>query len=463
MTAVRTRSAGVLVTSLLVAATAGCSSSAGPAPRPSPSTTSATSDPSTPPPDGPLLLAVHGVPAAVAAYEDAADAFTQETGVPVDVEVQGDAAAAARELQRDLQEGGRAPDVFLLDHEFLPDLVATDRLQRLDAALEERGLQFGDGYQRVALTAFSAEDVLQCMPIDMSPRVLFVNREHVRPRDLAIRGVPLPEEGQWQWEAFDAAARLIAREHQGEAGFRAVHLPIDMEVLTALVRSAGGEVVDDVDHPTASTVGGDDAVEVLQAYLRLARTPGVGLSGPEASRRTALERFGSGDLAMMIGTRADLPALRRTDAPFDVMALPSFGSARTVADIAGLCVDRRSDRVEEALDLVAFVAGNEGSTILARSGAVVPANLDVAFSPAFAQRGQRPRSEQVFSEALGRSGYMPFSSAWREVAGRVEEVLSRLLAGDRGVGRALEDRLTRIDQQSEAVFADDVSGGDTDG
>ena len=141
-----------------------------------------------------------------------------------------------------------------------------------------------------------------------------------------------------------------------------------------------------------------------QALIQQVMQAANSLSDQEAARRSALERFGDGELAMMIGTRADVPALRESGVPFDVMPLPSFGSPRTVADIAGLCVDRRSDRLEDALDLVAFLAGDQGSTVLARSGAVVPANLDVAFSPVFAQRGQRPRSVQVFGSALARSG-----------------------------------------------------------
>ena len=57
--------------------------------------------------------------------------------------------------------------------------------------------------------------------------------------------------------------------------------------------------------------------------------------------------------------------------------------------------------------------------MLARSGAVVPANLDVAFSPAFAQRGLRPRSVGIFRDSQARSGLMPYTSAWDEVAARV--------------------------------------------
>ena len=446
-----------LVACLLSGGLVACSD-VDPAGTPSPSSsTSAPGSASTP--GRPLRLAVYGVPPAVAAYREVARAFTAETGVPVQVEAHPDAATAADRVQDDVVSVP-GPDVFLLDHAFLPELVATDRLQRVDQALEERGLQFGDGYQRTALTAFSAEDELKCMPVDMSPHVLFVNREQVRPRDLAIRGVPLPEEGQWEFEAFDAAARVIAREQADEPGFHAVHLPVDMELLTAFVRSAGGEVVDDVDGPTELTLDSDEAQEALLAYIRLARQPSVNLSEVEAADKSAVARFADGELAMMFGTRADVPALRESGVPFDVTPLPSLGSYRTVADIAGLCVDAGSDQLETALDLVAFVAGNEGSTTLARSGAVVPANLEVVFSPAFAQRGRPPRSVQVFGNALDRAGLMPFSTGWNEVAPRVEGLVSILLDDRRNAARVLERRLPVLAERSQSAFApDDTDAG----
>jgi multiple sugar transport system substrate-binding protein len=438
--------AGCLVAAGLVA----CSEDPGPA-GPAPSVSASASSPSSPGPQRPLRVTVYGGSEAVDGYRDAAASFREESGVGVRVQAHRDAATAAERVQQDLSSAGDAPDVFLLDHAYLPDLLGTERLQHVDEALEERGLQFGDGYQRVALTAFSAEDLLQCMPVEMSPLVLMVNREHVRTRDLEIRGVPRPEEGQWEFEDFDAAARVIAREHAGEPGFRAVHLPLDMELLTAMIRSAGGEIVDDVDGPTELTLDTEEAREALLAYVRLARLRAVALSAEEAAEESPVERFGRGELAMMVGSRTDVPALRESGVRFDVMPLPSLGSYRTVAEFAGLCVDSESERLEEALDLVAFIAGAEGSTTLARTGAVVPANLDVVFSPAFAQRGQPPRSVQVFGNALERSGLMPFSVAWRDVAGRIERLVGRLVEEPRNE-QVLQRRLSRLEEWSRTAF-----------
>lgn len=451
MQAVRTRVSSVLLACVLVASLASCSESGPTEAEPSP-TAPATSASSSPAVAGPLTMSVYGEPEAVRAYRSVAEGFTAETGVDVEVQVHPDATRAAGDILQDLTTPGSGPDVFLLDPAFLPDALATERLQPMDEELEERGLQFGDGYERVALTAFSAEDNLQCMPVNMSPHVMFVNRDLVRPGDLAILGVPLPEQRQWLFEDFAAAARLIAREQQDVEGFKSVHLPVDVELLTAFVRSAGGDVVDDVDSPSQLTLDSEEARTALQAYVRLARQRSVALTEEEAEEVTPTARFGDGRLAMMFGTRADVPDLRRTGVPFDVMPLPSLGTPHTVADITGACVDRESTQLAAALDLVAFVAGNEASTTLARSGAVLPANLDVAHSPAFSQAGQSPRTAEVFLDALSRSGLMPFSMAWKQVGARVELVVGRLIDARGNIGRSLDRWLPRLDEKSQPAF-----------
>ncbi len=460
MAMVRAGVVGTLAACLAGTLLVGCSEQSS-SPAPTPTTSAAAGSPSASVRSGPLRLSVYGGPSVVRGYRAVASAFTAETGVRVEIVTRDDAGQAGRKVRRALLGGRTAPDVFLLGSTWLPDLVPTDRLQHVDGALEERGLQFGDGYQRVALTAFGAEDVLQCMPVDMAPRVMIVNRDFVRPRDLEIRGVPLPEDQVWDFEDFAAAARLIAREQQGVPGFKAVHLPTDVELLTAFIRSAGGEVVDDVDEPTALALDSDEAREVLEAYVGLARERSVALTTEEVAQSSARDRFANGQVAMMFGTRADVPALRSSGVPFDVMPLPTFGASRTVADIAGLCVDAQSAQLEDALDFVAFVAGNQGSTLLARTGGVQPANLDVTFSPVFAQRGERPRSVDVFTHALKRVELMPFSTQWRPVAARVEAFVSRLVISDRRLEQQLDRRLPRLDEQSLRLFEtpESVSSG----
>ena len=48
-------------------------------------------------------------------------------------------------------------------------------------------MDFGDGYTRNGLEAFSADAALQCMPTDVSPLVVYYN-----PRLIELTGSPSP-------------------------------------------------------------------------------------------------------------------------------------------------------------------------------------------------------------------------------------------------------------------------------
>ena len=412
-----------------LAALAGCTEDTSPPPSPpssAPSTGSSAAERVT------LRVAVHGNDDVVAAYREIAEAFSeQRPQVTVEVEDRPDARSAAAALRSDL-EVGEGPDVFLLHEDWLPQFVEEGYLQPLDILLGQRGLQFGDDYQRVALTAFSANSGLQCMPAEMSPLVVYYNKRLLPRRQLLAQGVDLPdgpENDTWSWDDFTATARAAAALTPGSPSspVHGAYLPPDVALLTAFLRSGGADVVDDVLDPTSLTLASDEAVETLRLTAALTRDTAVSPTPQEIVASDPLTTFLEGRLAMYVGTRADLPAMRETEGlRFDVFPLPSIDRARAVAETTGLCVDATSDQVEVAADFVAFAVGAEGAAIAARSGAVVPSHLDTLASPDFLQPGRAPRAQHVYASALRRSDLLPYASAWPEVSDRVVRLLTRI-------------------------------------
>ncbi len=467
---------------------AGCTGTpAGPTPSPSPSTvtSSAPAQPQT------LHFSVYGDAAEMRAYRAIAESFEADhPGVTVVLQKHSDAAAAGEDAFADLstprppapgasqsrsarpaspspaprRTGKRSatpPDVFLLDQHFLPDLVSTGRLHPLDDDLEDRGVAFGDDFQRIALTSFSADAALQCMPFEMSPTVLFVNQRLVRYGRLDAEGIVPPDENaSWSFQDFDATARLVASEVT-RPGFKAVYLPDDADLLSALMDSAGGDIVDQFDDPTTLQLDSGAGREALTAYADLARDREAVLTDRQALRRSPLERFADGDLAFLFGTRADVPELRAAGVPFDVLSVPKVGRSRSTSSVInGLCVDADSPVRETAVDFVAHAVSDPSQARAARSGALVPAGLDVVNSRAFTQPGRRPLTVTPFLEGQKRSVFLPYSRGWRLAATRISELMSSLAAGS---GRDLEERLDRelpaIDEESTSWF----DQGDADG
>jgi len=346
-------------------------------------------------------------------------------------------------------DAGRAPDMFLANSNLLPQLVAGERVQPVDALLEQRGVQFGDAYERLGLEAFADESALQCMPNDVSPYVIFYNR---RLADLSVgvppgERLPTPEQSGWGWKKFALTAQAASRN-----GVHGVYLPPQLTTLTPLLRSAGTDIVDDVQAPTTLTLSDSEARPTIEAILQVARDPRVNPTPVQLVRQDAVTRFTTGRLAMMIGTRAMVPQLRQAAGlRFDAYPLPSFGRFRTIADVTGYCIPRESRHIGEAADFLAYASSDRGARIIARSGGIVPANLSALRSPAFQQPGRYPRHVKLFTTVIRRAETMPEAPAWPEMVLRIQPLLNRLFY-DTVID--LDIQLPQIDEVSADTLAE---------
>jgi multiple sugar transport system substrate-binding protein len=436
---------GRLVASALVAGalvvTAACSSD------PGPTVTKTTT--ATPSPSGPTVLtfSVYGPPQVITAYTKIAADFSAahpETVVnvrPYDTREQADEALAQQ------RQAGDAPDVFLTSLDDLPALVATKAVRRLDELLGERHVDFGDGYQRDALEAFSSEDALQCMPVDMSPLVVYFNRDLVSLAGLTGPGErPITPEGGWTIDQFKAAAEQATRGR-----VRGVYVAPDLTQVAPFIWSGGGHVVDDLENPTTLTLSDGASASALEQLLEVVRNPQTTFNQAQIARRSAMQRFKTGSLAMMLGYRDLTPQLRtQENLRFDVMPLPKIGSRATSGRSTGLCLSSTSEHPEKTADFLAYAVSDDAMALLAATGYVVPTNLDVVNSDAFLQPAEMPASAAVFATMVRSIHSLPRVSTWPAVASSTAGLLTGLFYDP--VIDPLVDRLKAIDAASAPLF-----------
>jgi multiple sugar transport system substrate-binding protein len=440
------RRLGVLATAGLLTVSAACTTAGGgdeavQSPSPSPST-------SAPPEPVTLEFGVYGPDGVLEAYDELAEVYSeQHPEVTVEVEHAPTSGALLSNVASRSSDG---PDVFLIDHDELPSLVGEGVVQPVDELLEQRDVDFGDGFQRDGLEAFSAAARLQCMPHDVSPMVVYYNPDLVDPGRQTTPGEEPPSaETGWSFEQFAQAARQASN-----GPVDGVHVEPGLQQLAPFVWSAGGELVDDPQTPTTLTLSEPDSRAALEQVLGLLRDPAATPTRRELRRQDAVDRFQDGKLAMILGTRALTPELREGEVPFDVLPLPSLGRFRTVADMTGFCISRKSEHVPAAADFLAFAVGSEGAAITAESGYVVPSNLDVVHSSDFLQPGEAPGNAFVFVDGVRRSERTPFVPQWPQVERAVQPELARLFyAPVIDLDRQLRD----IDAQSKGILAPNLA------
>jgi len=425
---------------------AGCTSADSDTPVGSPSPSLSSSTSASPEPVT-LRLAVYGNEASVASYDDLALAFhNNNPNVTVEIERAPDADAAFADLLVEY-EAQDTPDVFLLDRRHLPALVEDRRVHPVDALLEERRVDFGDGFQRDALLAFSELSALQCMPNDVSPLVVYFNKDLLNLFSLVASDEDPPNAVDgWSWEQFSAAARKMSRGR-----IRGVYIEPKLETLAPFIASAGGEIVDDPQSPTTLLMSDEDTRAALEQVLTLVRDPEVTPTRTELERQDAVTRFKKGKLGMILGTRALTPELRAKESlNFEVMPLPSLGRYHTIASMNGYCISSQSDNVAVAADFLAFATGRVGATITSLDGYVVPSNVEVALSPAFTQPGRLPKNSSVFNEGVRQSDPTPFIKEWPAVLRATQPLLERLFYSP---VIDLDTQLEQIDLISQPILS----------
>lgn len=445
----RKSTAAMAATMIFAASLTGCTPLApDPSPTSSPSGSVQSSTPKTT-----LRVLVNATPGVLAAYEEIGTAFTK-THPNVTVRFQTYTKPDLTiPTASDLVSDGVPVDLFMADQGALASLSKDKLIAPVDELLGQRGLDFGDGYDRTALEAFSADAHLQCMPTEISPKVVYYNPALVKLRRLVPKGDEIPSaENGWTYPEFAKAVRRAS-----ERTIKGVEVGRDLAALAPFILAGGGSVVDDAAAPTTLTLSTPESIGALRPLLRLLRNPDHTFTPEQLARRSAVDRFKDGTLAMIVGDRSLTPILRaKENFIFGAMPIPRGSRSATTATISGFCLSQGAKNRSDAADLLAYLASTEAATTLAQTGAVVPTNILVLRSEAFAQSGQSPRGATAFSDQMRAIKPLPVGAVWADVVAQTEPAIGQLFM--RPVIDPLSQRLAVIDESSKQLFAAGATG-----
>lgn len=380
-------------------------------------------------------------------------------------EMEVEAYSSRREFMQTVRETGEVPDVFLAPGSDLMWLEDEGVLQPVDQLLVERGVDFGDLYSRDSVLAFSAESRLQCMPVGISPMVMFYNTELVDFDAMERRGLPVPGEERvtWNFEAFTAAAEFASRPARRTKG---IYVEPSLGGLAPWIYAADGQVFDSQAAPTRLTFSDEATQAALATLLPVLRDPRLTLTPEQLERRSPVEWFERGRLAMLPGHRSLVPRLRMQEGlQFDVIQLPSVERTATTAEVTGMCVSAETGNLPAAADFLVHMANSVSVRRVASEGYLVPANLEVAFSNDFVQPGRAPDHPQAFTNAIRSVVLAPLLADEPGLEVAVGDELEELLLAP--VLTDLVELSSRIDRESRLVLdpeglAEEESGSPSD-
>lgn len=392
---------------------------------------------------GRVTFQVFGDPDETAVYREIAQAFTQKTGVEVQLVALPDRDSHLAKLTTGFG-AKQPPDVFLLNYRNFGSYASRGVLEPVGPRLKRSTTVNQSDLYPQATGAFTTGQTLQCLPHNASSLVVYYNR------DLFEGAGAAPPRAGWTYTDFRRTARRL-RDHLARTQpDRAAAVGIDPGLLrfAPFVWGAGADVTDDDSGaPTRFAFDTPQARQGLDRFLAIYRER-LAPSEVGVEAQGLDERFFDGRLGMYFSSRRDVAAFRQIeDFEWDVAPIPEGERAATVLHADALCL-AKGPRAADAWRFAEFAGGPEGQRRLARAGRIVPSLRAVAESPDFLDPPPGPRASRVFLDTIPQLRRLPNTEQWPRIEDAASLAFKRAYYDELSV----EAAIARVEAETAGLF-----------
>jgi multiple sugar transport system substrate-binding protein len=340
---------------------------------------------------------------------------------------------------------GDPPDVFVIDYRRFGLLENSGVLEPVGPYLDKSTVIHATDFYTKPMVPFTVNGVLQCLPMNMSSLEVFYNK------DLFDKAhVPYPKAG-WTWDEFLNDAKAITALGTPDNKIYGVGIDPQLIRLAPFVWANGGDIVDNVDHPTRLTLDNPAAKEAFQWFVDLQNKWHVVANQEENVSEQDETRFLFDTLGMWLLSRRVVPALRTSSGfTWDVAPLPigKIGKPVSILHTDAYCMSKDSPNHDLAWKFIEYANSVPGEIIASKTGRTVPSLVSVANSPAYLDPSKMPANSQVF---LDMGPFLRNTSqigTWPDIELRANNAIEQAFYGNISVEEAIKE----IDDGTAADF-----------
>lgn len=397
----KSRSASGIVAALVLAGTAACSAGSG------------TDD------DGKLTFMFRGGEDEKAAYEEAIDRFSADTGVEVEVIVT-DPDQYATKLQAAIS-GNNVPDVFYIEQQSLQSYVTSGVLLDITDLVASSGVdleniwEYGvDSYRYDGRLQGTPDGALYGLPKDVGPFAMGYNTTMLEEEGIDL---PSPDE-PYTWDEWLDVLKEVTKDTDGDGELDQWGTGLNVQWNMQGFAWSNGADWTNADR-TQVTVDTPEMAESLQFIADLTTKDEVTPSTEQQSTLNTYQRWMEGEIAFFPVGPWDVSTYNELDFEYDLIPFPagSTGEPATWIGSLGIGVSATTAMPEEATELVTYLSADEtAQQTLVDAGIQVPNLKDVATEWA-AEENTSPANRQEFLDIVEDYGRpMPaaftYGAAW---------------------------------------------------
>lgn len=373
-----------------------------------------------------VTFLISGDPSDESAYRTLADRFTvANPDVHIDLLNIPSVGDFRRRLAADFA-AGTPPDIFLINYRRYGPFVAGGAIEPIGPYLAQSEQIHSEEFYAQALAAFTWQDLLMCLPQNMSSPVIYYNKTIFDAAGLAYPS------NEWAWDDFLGIAQALTVDTDGDG----VVDQYGFGVEPSLARAApflwmnGGEIVDDPLAPTRLTLDSPASKAALDWFVSLQTVHHITPDAVAEAAESSVSRFLNGRLAMYVESRRATPEFRRIERfDWDVAPLPGGKVHASLLHADAFCLAAPGKHKDVTWRFVEFANTHAGQTILAGAGRTVPSRIDLTEAPAFLDPSARPANSRIFVDIIPALRSFPALATWGDIESVVDAELKQAFYG----------------------------------
>lgn len=317
-----------------------------------------------------------------------------------------------------------APDVVFINNYYAPKYIKAGLLEDLTAYADK------DAYFSKSVEAFTYDGKIYAVPRDVSNLVIYYNK------DLFDKyKIPYPK-NDWTYEDYLKICKTFAQNGVWGTSYETQSL----FWLPYLMSNGAGILNDDA---SQFVLNKKQALDSLDSYVDLAYKYNAAPKKQESASLTMAQLFLQQKIAMHLSGRWLVPKYRQeANFDWDIVAFPNGTQGSVVnIDSSGYALAKSSSHKEEALKFINYISSKESLSELAKSGLIVPARKDVAYSESFLDKKQKPLSAKVFVDVIETGKITPVNENYQKITDRLNTELEPLFLGQKKARQVVTDRL----------------------
>lgn len=334
--------------------------------------------------------------------------------------------------------GGAAPDIIFTEvNDFVP-LAKKNLFVSLNSFMEKDPSFDISEYFPEIVNRFTVDQNLYALPRDTAPfACVYFNKKL-----FDESGVAYPTANWDVYDFLNISQQLTKRNQKGKLIQWGTYCWAWMN----FVYSFGGNLVDDVTHPTKCVLDSPEAIAGLQFYSDLMNKHQVSLSPMTlgAIDMSVQQLFINGKLAMYVSGIWETTQFREgiKDFEWDIVMFPKGpnGIRRFGTGGSGYAIikQRRVQDYADAWEVLKLLAGPLEQKMLGEAGLAQPAIRAIAEGEAWAKSPMPPANKKMLNEAVKYAVYGPFAGNWKEIEQRyIQPELELAFRGEQTIEEAV--------------------------